>query len=201
MKFFVDTNIFVNWALIKEALQINKEQLDDIIPFHKKIKPSVDFLDHIQLGDNNNTFLSTHLCITELPASLIRHVVRNKMFLNNISFNYYEKYKIRFLGKLSDEVYQLIDTVFQTFISSKLIKLVFFDKFSDKDFRELDQLQVECGLDSSDALIFLIAFKEGSDFLVSNDRDFLDNKKLKRRYRNIKIISAQAALHRIYGKL
>ncbi len=190
MNFFIDTNVFINWILI-ESLK-RKKDVKEAIPFYKKIVSSHIFLE--KLNDKNN-FYTSPICLAEIPQAIIRFAVKRKMYVENIPFNYFEKYRKNFSKKEKNVVYEHTDLLFKNFIDNKKIKILHVKSFYKNEFSFLDYLQVEVGLSQLDSLILLDSVLLKEVFFVTTDRDFFDNKKvLERKIKGLKIITPETAI-------
>ncbi len=196
MNFFLDTNVFIDWALLKHVFKSHPNDIDKYLPFHKKIRSSWELLELIKKHNIKNTFFTSPFSIAEFSQAIIRQAVMRALFVENIPFNFFEKYKKEILNKTNTKkgIYRLLDEIYISFIKSNLVTIKTSNLLNDTVLASLDYLQIDCGLSTPDAIIFLDAVINKAEYFVTSDRDFFDNKKKLKNFKNLKIIKPKEAL-------
>ena len=105
--FFVDTNVFIYYILLKNVLK----EIKDLQPLYDKLKPSLDFLELYSKNQKEVELRTSFMNFCEMPTLLVENLVMGRMYLKQIPFNYLEEYKRDFLKNTSfkEEVNKVID--------------------------------------------------------------------------------------------
>src|SRR3989344_94083 len=191
--FFVDTNVFIYYILLKNVLK----EIKDLQPLYDKLKPSLDFLELYSKNQKEVELRTSFMNFCEMPTLLVENLVMGRMYLKQIPFNYLEEYKRDFLKNTSfkEEVNKVIDEYYE-FLKKQNLWFVNGITISElPQFKEIDKLRLEFHLPLSDALIFAIAKDDNLYFVTNDEHHFLGNKSLKRAYgKDISIISPKKAI-------
>jgi len=191
--FFVDTNVFIYYILLKNVLK----EIKDLQPLYDKLKPSLDFLELYFENKEKVNLRTSFINFCEMPTLLVENLVMGRMYLKQIPFNYLGEYKKDFLKNpgFKEEVNRVIDEYYD-FLKRQNIWFIYGITVSELyQFKEIDKLRLEFHLPLSGALIFAMAKDENLYFVTNDEHHFLGNKALKRAYgKNISIISPKRAI-------
>src|SRR3989344_4260142 len=139
--FFVDTNVFIYYILLKNVLK----EIKDLQPLYDKLKPSLDFLELYSKNQKEVELRTSFMNFCEMPTLLVENLVMGRMYLKQIPFNYLEEYKRDFLKNTSfkEEVNKVIDEYYE-FLKKQNLWFVNGITISElPQFKEIDKLRLE----------------------------------------------------------
>ena len=188
--FFIDTNILVDYILLKDIL---KEEDKEHFPLYDKLKPSLNLINFLFENKEKIRWCTSFFNLCEMSSVLIKHIVLNRMYVKRIPFDYFDKYYSNFIRQQNfrKQIEEII-TKYYGFI--KKIWFIHTVTISNlDDFSKIDRLRLVFKLPLNDALIFFTAKKEGGYFVTNDKHHFTE--KLKGEYNTqIKIVSPKKAL-------
>ena len=188
MQIFLDTNILIDWLFLKD------KDAEQIKPLSKNLKATINLYNQLRLVKKDHNFAVSFYGLAESQDVIIRQIVNKKLVNDSISLTYYSYYERDFRDKerkyIEETVIDLIEIMkeFKTYshylnVDGKLLKKVF-------DVQNKYKLRI------MDTLIIMCVDETKFDYFVTRDRDFLDNKQLKKDFR-VKIVSPKEMINEL----
>ena len=190
--FFIDTNILVDYILLKEIL---KEEDKPNFPIYDSLEPSLKLIDFL-INNKKIRWCTSFVNLCEMPSALIKDIVLSRMYIKRIPFQYFDKYYSNFIKQknFKKQVENIVNKYYKFLTDNKIWFIDSMNITKKEDFQKIDDLKIDFRLPLGDSLIFFIAKKEGGFFVTSDMHHFKD---VGKKYANeIEVISPKQALEK-----
>lgn len=193
--FFIDTNVLVDYILLKEIIN---EVKSENFPLFDSVKPSFDLIDYYLKNKEKIRSCTSFFNLCEMPLVLIRDLVLGRMVIKRIPLQYHSEYLSKFLKQKNfrQQVEGTIDKYYKFLQKNNIWYIKGIEMPNITDFKEVDKLRLEFKVPLIDSLIFLTAKAVRGYFVTTDNHHF--NSKVKKAFKHeIEIISPKEALRKM----